>query len=351
VAAPTRNLVDYKNDTSTVTNGVIKLVRGEGYEDDGNTILKAYLPDGVTQGTIQATLGNFLHIPQEFTLTSPNPQPTDGYLYSNVEYTFKPNRPVLIAKDLVTLGCLPELAIDREFISNVIAGDAGLKLAILNNALKEENGFPNPNKAQECLLTAVSALRSNFTILGVAEFQATSLVCLQKLKDDTNKTLGTMVGLGFDPCQSNFTLEPKKQFTTKPIKVTVNINERNGYPITSGLTADVAADIALKIKPHFTFGNVTNFNYDGYQVFTADITSKTPGKGALMISFDDNIFCTNDIPSDINLPPTHTLQEVEYQFVYAPAGLGGVSVGDETGQPRRNEGDASRDGGSGRDGS
>jgi len=353
LTAPTTNLLDYKNESITVPNGVFKLVRGAGYEDDGTTVLKAYLEDGVTQGTIQATLGNFFHMPAVLTSIEPNPQPTDGYLYSDVEYTFKPNRPVLIGKDLITLGCLPDLSIDRQFVSNVIAGDAGLKLALLNEALKEENGFPNPKKAQECLTTAISALRSNFTVLGVAQFQATSLVCLQKLKDDTNTTLGKMVSLGFDPCKSNFTLEPTKQFTSKSIKVTVNINERNGFPITTNLTQDVASGIAAKIKPYATFGNVTNFNYDGYQAFTAEITSKTPGKGKMMISFDDNIFCTNTLPSDIDKDPTHTLQEIEYQFVYTPAGIGAgtaVSESDVTGQPRRDERDAAIDGSGGRDG-
>jgi hypothetical protein len=156
-----------------------------------------------------------------------------------------------------------------------------------------------------------------------------------------------MVGIGFDPCKSNFTLTPPVQFTSKPIKITVNINERNGHPITSNLSLPVSTDIAARIKSHSTFGEVTGFNYDGYQIFTADITSKTPGKGKLMISFDDNIFCTNTFPENIDTPATHTLQSLDYQFVYSPAGVISPSVfsseGDTTGQPRRDEGDMSRD--------
>jgi len=338
---PTRNLVGYDNNTSPINNGVLKLAGGLGFEDDGTTILNGYAADGITLTSDQATINNFLHMKQVVSI-SPTPLPTDGYMFNDIEYTFRPNREVLLSKDLITLGCIPDLAEARAFVSNVVTGDAGLKLALLGDALKEENGFPNPNKAQECLSTAISGLRSNFTIEGVAQFQATAIICLEKLRDDTNKALGTMVGLGFDPCKSTFTLEPKIQFTSKPILVNVDIKERNGYPITSNLVPEVSTNIAARIKSYSTFGNITNFIYDGYQSFTAEITSKIPGNGTLMISFDDNIFCTDDMPSNIDLPATHTLQEVAYQFIYAPSAI--TTDGDSTDQPRRDEGDLARDG-------
>ena len=54
--------------------------------------------------------------------------------------------------------------------------------------------------------------------------------------------------------------------------------------------------------------------------------------------------------------PTHTLQAVDYQFVYTPVSTAPPVVptaeGDTTGQPRRDGGDLSGDGGGvGRDGS
>ncbi len=67
-----------------------------------------------------------------------------------------------------------------------------------------------------------------------------------------------------------------------------------------------------------------------------------------MLSFDNQIFCTN-----VNDPPSHTLQEKSYKFVYAPAGLTipvpGTAEGDisDGTQPRRDEGDQSRDSGGG----
>jgi len=346
LAVPTRYVEGYDGQQIAINSGVLKIAGGLGYEDDGKTVLNGYATiDGYTPAPVQANLGTFFHKPQEIVVALP-PQ-DDGYLFNDVEYTFKPNREILLSKDLITLGCIPDLSVDRMFISNVIAGDASLKLAQLSDALKVENGFPDPNAAQECLTAAVSMLRSNLTVEGLAQFQATTDVCLNKLKDDANNALGIMVGLGFDPCKSSFTLEPKKQFTSKSIKVSVDLKERNGYSIASNLVPSVSTNVATRIKSHSTFGNITNFNYDGYSIFTAEISSKMPGTGQLMISFDDNIFCINDLPTNIDEPATHTLQTADYQFIYAPAGGISTAAGDETGQPRRDEGDMARDSGSG----
>lgn len=346
LAVPTKYVDGYSEQQTLINNGVFKIAGGFGYEDDGKTILNGYsIVDGVTPVPVQANLGTFFHKPQE--LVTVQPSYDDGYLFSDLEYTFKPNREILLSKDIITSGCIPDLSIDRIFIANVIVGDAAVKLPQLSNALKVENGFPDPNATQECLSTAISALRNNLTVLGVAQFQAVTTVCLNKLKDDTNKSLGVMVGLGFDPCKSSFTIEPQKQFTSKSIKVSVDIKERNGYSIASNLVSDVSTDISHRIKPYNTFGDITSFNYDGYSMFTADITSKVPGKGQLMISFDDNIFCTNTLPTNIDEEATHTLQVIDYQFIYTPSGTS-ISAGDDTGKPRRDEGDMARDGGSSR---
>ena len=66
-----------------------------------------------------------------------------------------------------------------------------------------------------------------------------------------------------------------------------------------------------------------------------------------MISFDNNTFCTNVLPTDNTLPPTHTLQTIDYQFVYVPS-MGtppATAEGDTDGVPRRDSGDlANQDG-------
>lgn len=345
---PTTSLTEGDLSTTGIHNGVAILAGGYGYEDDGTTPLKGYASDGTTQIQDQARFENFFHMKSQ---ASANPvlSKNDGYTFLNVDYTFHPNIAPLLTKNIVTLGCVPSIAVNRQFMNNVFAGDIALKTQLLGRHVNS-SGFPNPGAAQECLSAAIAALRGNMTAAGVAQFQAAALLCLDKLKNDTNNSIGELVGIGFDPCKSSFTITPTQQFTSRPIVVSVNINERNGIALTTGLSPEIATNIAARIKANITFGKIDNFVYDGVRSFTANLTSDEPGDGQILISFDNNIFCTNDFGPDNgdDTTPTHTLQTVDYKFVYTPytgiIPVPGTGEGDTDGtQPRRDEGDQSRD--------
>lgn len=349
---PTTNLVEGDLTTETVFNGVAVLVGGAGFEDDNSTILTGFATDGVTPISTQANIENFIHMPTQLS-NDPILHVTDGYTFTDVTYTFKPNISPLLQKNLVTLGCVPDFAVSRAFINNIFAGDIGVKLALLGDLLNGRNGnvFPDSTGTQACLTNALTNLRTNMTVEGVAQFQAATTVCLNKYKNDTNSALGAMVGIGFEPCNSTFSLSVPVQFTTKTITVTVDLNERNGFSLTKGLSEPVSTNIAARINAHTTFGEITNFSYDGYQSFLAELSSVEAGSGSIMISFDNNTFCTNTFPSDVTNPPVHSLQAQNYQFVFAPTFKSPVTetgAGDTEGvKPRRDEGDASREGGDG----
>lgn len=337
MAVPTTNLVQSDNSIADIYNGVATLGGGLGYEDNGTTILTGFATDGITPIGNQATLENFIHQPAVIG-TAPIFSPFDGYTFSNVEYTFTPILETLVGKNLITIGCVPDVALDKNYVNNVIVGDMGIKIQLMGELINSAS-FPNPGAAQECMAAAVSALRANLSTEGVAQFQTTVDLCLQKLKDDTHNALGSLIGIGFDPCKSDFSVTPNIQFTSKPIAVTVDLKETNGLPLVSGISPEVAINLAARIKGFPTFGEMDNFVYDGYTSFTSNIRSKFPGSGQLTISFDNNIFCTNTIPTDITIPPTHDLKTLDYQFVYTPAGDAGID-----GKPRRDEGDVARDG-------
>lgn len=339
--APTRDLKIYDNSITNENNGVLYLAGGLGYEDDF-TRLNGFANDGITPISNQATLNNFIHKRGQFSI-NPILLPTDGYTFSNMQYTFKPNLAVLLQKNLITLGCEPGIALSRSFINNVAFGDIALKTADLKNVVNGSN-FPDPTVAQQCMTTAISALRVNLTTQGVAEFQTTTSICLDKLKNDTLGALSDLINIGVAPCASNFKLSTDTQFTTRPIIVTVNLNENNGLPITTGIPTSVGSVIASQIKPFITFGKINHFSYDGYQAFIAEIESDKPGNGEIMVSFNNNILCTNVLPA--NGTPSHTLQKLTYNFVYAPYG-GTIPVpvtgeNDTTGtHPRRDDTDLS----------
>ncbi len=331
--APTNYYFDYQNAAIGMSSGTLKIVGGLGYEDNGSTPLIGFLSDGTTSSGKQATVQNFFHY-QDNVGIAPTLLSTDGYQFSNVEYTFKPMIEVLINKNLVTLGCHPDLAADKAAVNELFAGDASLKFQMLSDLINSD-AFPNPNATLECLNTAVSALRNNLTVSGLATFQTMATVCLEKLKSDASLSLSSAIDLGFDPCNSLLSGSPKIQFTSQPIQIKVDLRDRNGISLGMGLPSDVGSNIANKMRGYPTFGTLSNFKYDGYQYFTADLNSLETGSGELTVSYDDNILCTNIAPADLSLPVTHSLQKFEYKFIYTLGNITSVttSIGNESDGP------------------
>ena len=362
LAVPSQNLKDYENNNVPHPNGVFYIAGGLGYEDDGTTKLLGYDTTGIVQIADQATLNNFVHMEAQFS-ANPILQPTDGYTFTNMEYTFTPNSPVLLQKNLINAKCMPDFALNSAFINNTVFGNIGIQTLDLQEIVFGTSSklagrkFPDPAKAQECLQTALSNLSTNMTVEGVAEFQSATTVCLQELEDDTKAALAAVISTGFNPCKSNFTLTPSTQFTTQPILITVNLNENNGLPLTTGIPVDVGANLAKSITAYPTFGTVSHFTYDGYQAFNAFLTSNDPGPGEVMIVFQSQTLCTDTLPtstSPSNVSPpngtttvSHTLQNLGYKFVYTPYVREDIPLtgeGDTTGtQPRRGPDDTSRD--------
>ena len=346
---PSTELNTYNNGVAGVNTGVLSIAGGLGYLDDGVTKLTGFAADGTTPITDQATLNNFLHRKSQYS-ANPILQPSDGYTFSNMTYTFKPNLPVLLQKNLVNMKCMPAIALNSGFLNNVMFSQISFQTSALSDQVNGRNGrtFPDPNAAQECLTTAISNLRSNMTVQGVAEFQTTCFTCLGKLESDTKDAIFGLIGIGFNPCESSFSLTPTSQFTTQPIIVTVNLNENNGIPITNGIPSDVAANVAKNIKATPTVGTISPFVYDGYQAFTANLFSPVPGKGEIIVAFQNQVLCTNTLGSvDGTVPPVHALQNLNYEFVFSPHAPDNIPLtgeGDTTGtQPRRDAGDVLRD--------
>lgn len=334
---PSPNLINYNNGVVSEPTGVVNIAGGCGFEDNGTTILYGFAADGITQTSTQATLNNFLHKKETIIITPTSSiLPNDGYTFNqDTTYTFKPNMQVLLNKQLVTLGCEPAVALNRAYVNTVLFGNIGVQTASLN-ALVNSSNFPDPNAALNCLATALSGLQANLSTQGVANFQATTTVCLNTLQDNANNALTAMVGIGFNACQSTMALNQPVQFTSQKIIVTVNLNENNGIPLTQGFPVSSGNTIAPNIKPFITLGSITNFVYDGYQSFTAEISSNVAGSGQIMVSFDNQILCTNTVSTDPSVAPIHTLQTLNYEFIYTPS---------ISGEPRRDEGDVARDGG------
>jgi hypothetical protein len=326
-APPNLYINNYENVQVSLSTGVLSLVGGQAFENDGMT--------PVSLNGTQATLGTLIHLPPEITTSgAPVLSPTDGYLFNNLSYTFTIQHAVLFANNLITLGCIPSIAADRDFANTVFGGNAGTNLAELNSLT-----FPDITGTQACLTSALTSLTNNVSTSGAAEFQNTATNCLNNLANQAASTIQSLLGLGFDPYQSTFSLSPTPQFTSQTITVSVFLAETNGQSITSGMSSSVAAQTATRITGTASFGILSTFVYDGTQNFLATITSPAAGSGTITISFDGIPISTANIPSNLSIPASITVTYEPYTFVYSPFGIGGLvptGTGDTFGEPDLN---------------
>lgn len=333
-APPAADVTTYNNGTVTIPTGVLELTGGLAYENDGVTPI---LLNGV-----QATLNTFIHLaPSISTSGPPSLHPTDGYLFSDVQYTFTIQHPVLFAAALITLGCIPTIALDRDFVNTVFGGNAGINFTQLNNLINSPT-FPDVAGAQQCLSTALTALAGNISTQGVANFQSTATTCLTNLQSSANSTIGTLLGLGYDQYKSTFTLSPTPQFTNNNIVISVALNETNGQGITSGLPVSLGPSVASRLSAVVTFGAVGEFIYDGAQFFDATITSGTAGSGTAQVFFDGVPVSVATLPNDLNTPPSVSVTSLPYTFVASIFGTTGnvsTGTGDTVGKPRLDNSD------------
>lgn len=303
-------------------NGTLNLVGGVVEEDDGTPLLDS---NGHT-----IPLNTFIHRPIDNSGVATN----DGYLFSNVSYELSINHQVLLGASLITLGCLPDVAANRDAINTTIGAQFNLNGAKLQNLV-----LPDVAGAQECVVNAINAFRQNISVDSANAFQTAVNNCLNDLSNQTTSALTSAITSSVDLYKSDFTVDPSIQFTTAPIQVSVSLNESSGQSITTGIPASSAAAIASSLVGTVTLGNIGSFEYDGYSNFVANITSAVAGNGTVKVAFDNNFISVLNNPSDITQPVTVTIQEAPYTFVESTA------FTSNSGEPRRDSGDIAREGG------
>lgn len=318
--APTTSLSEFDNSSKTIANGVLNLTGGLAFEDNGKTPIDI--------NGVQATLNTFIHMSAETGIIPPPLNPTDGYTFSEVSYDFIIQHPILLSKALITLGCVPSVGLDRAFVNTVFGNN--INFTLLNNL-----ALPDVPAAQLCMATAIAGLQNNISNEGLATFQSTMSACLSNLQNQATTAAATLIGIGFDANKSTFTIAPSTQFTTQPIKVSVTLAESSGTSITNNLSPTLASTVAGNIKADITLGAIDSFVYDGYSLFTANLTSKLPGNGTIKVSYQNQVISTVNLPSDLTQPPSISETVVPYTFIYSPA-VSSVktAVGDTEGAPR-----------------
>ena len=325
---PTIGVSSSDNSFIAPFNGTLNLIGGVITEDDGTPVLDS-------QGRT-TPLNAFIHqtaisIPADSSGNYDVIYPNDGYLFSNVSYTFTINHEVLVGESLITLGCIPEVAANKNFINNTIGAQFNLNVEKLANIV-----LPDLGAAQNAVINEINTYRQSVSVDSTNQFQTNINNILNTLQQQTNSAIASVIPASYDQYNSNFYLDTNIQFTTQPINVFVSINESSGQPLTNNLTSDVAMSIAEQISANITLGNISSFSYDGYQLFTASIISTTPGNGTIKVAFDNNYISILSNPSDITKTPSVSVKELTYTFVSSPP----ITVG---GAITRDDGDIARD--------
>lgn len=337
VTSPYLSLFD--NSVTPVNTGVLSLAGGLGYLIDGVTPLTGYAADGITAIANQATLENFLHFPQQVSV-SPILTNTDGYEFQAMEYTFKINHELLVKKNIITTSCFPRMIEDKALINLFYGSAANTNLILLNNLIDSPTFFDIAG-AQECVAVAVAGLTSNLNQDQLNSFNNTVTACLTKLKEDVETNLTPLVLLGFDQYSSTFEIDPTVQFVSQPIKVKVYLKDTNGALIARGLNASIGTSLSEKFVATLSLGEISPFTYDGISAFEASILSKDPGGGTLSISFDGKEIGTITIPADTNIAPSASTTSLAYTYISSAFDARPVATatGDVEGTPARNESD------------
>src|SRR5690606_20408919 len=248
------------------------------------------------------------------------PSSDDGFTINVINYTWNINHESLMSYNLITAGCLPDIAIEREVVNAQYAD-------IIEAASKIT--FPDISACTDCLNSSIEELRKNVTLDSIALFQAKAEACLNDLENQSLNAYKQAITSGFSQYSSSIEIDPFVQFTSSKIQVKITLKDQAGNPIAFNMPQEVTNDIEKLFDIDVTLGSVSDVNYDGEQSFIAYITSDIPGKGEVTVSFDSKQFAKISGRDSDTVQSSIDINVVEYEFV------GGVISADADERVRR----------------
>lgn len=258
--------------------GTLNIEGGLVFEADGET--------KVMIGENQATLNTLIY--QESLsagAASDLPSSEDGLVFDNISFVWKPNAPTLAGYNLITVGCIPEVSVEKAVQNAIIFAEG---IAPVLEKMKDTGVAPDVEGAQACISNAVEELRKDISEESIALFSANSMACMDNLKKETIAILNNALRVGVSQFKSEFSIDTDLQFIRKDITASVILKDPSGTSIASSLPEDVALETAKRISANVTLGKISNFTYNG-EIFTAKISSEQSGEGELSVTYDGKV--------------------------------------------------------------
>lgn len=312
----------------SVTSGALNLAGGLVFEitSDG------YHPYMI--GGSQATLQTLIH--QDTKYMESIPSYDDGYNFTDVRYTLKVNHEVLIQFGLIGLMCQPDTATESAVL-NAEYNDM--------RSVMDKVGVPMPdvNGTIACLTQALSKFRGNLNEDTAAIFQQEVNDCLNYLKKQALDYYAAGTAAAADRFSSDFELYPNIQFINNDIRITVRLRDKTGNQLATNINPEAGAALAAKITAIPSFGKITEFTYDGYGDFVADLKSKKAGSGEIRAYINNEVIASviNRDNDDLNSEIVDRV--LTYEFIDKVSYSSRRDGGDFTKQ-RFDESDVAEDG-------
>lgn len=321
---PYFGVLNYNNSTITGGNfgnnaGTLPLTGGLVYEDDGIT--------PVFVNGRQASLDTFIvKSPVSFM-----PISEDGHEIVNISYNLRFNHDYLYSQQIITLGCMPEVAHEADTLNSQIN---------VGSVIERIGSLPDFQGTLDCLNQSLNKFRDDVSIENAAIFEGEITGCLNDLKNQSQNTYKNSLIAGVSVSESDVELEPEIQFVDNVIKLKVTLKDPGGSIISFNVPGDIQSDISSMISVIPTLGNVSDFEFDGNNSFIADLISDKPGDGNLQVYFNGVSF--NSI---INRDSDELDTAIEDRvFNYKFVGTSFTTAGEDNVKERRDESDVSSGG-------
>jgi len=302
---------DFQNDRVSVTGGSVVIVGGLvwEYDPDGTDGYSEYRING-DQATLETLIGRDDDLTQI-------PPVDDGYQFFDIEYLFKYNYEPLIEKGIVTLMCQPDAGAE--------AATLGAEFNDLRSAFDKLGPLPDVGTLNDdrtdgtgtlgCMARALTKFRRDINIETTAVFQQEIIQCLEDLLDESKEFYCQAAVFAVDRFGSDFTIDPTEQFVGLPISVTVVPKDKSGTPVFDRVDPELVACVADALKARATFGEVSDFVYDGYSSFIAELTSDAAGTGEIRAFIDEEVFAEVINRDNEALNSEIVDRVLEYEFI------------------------------------
>lgn len=273
--------------------GLVFSVAQDGYETP-------FEPNGT-----QLTLETFIQQP-----SAPDPIIADDTLVLNlITFNLRINHEALNSYGIITALCIPDL---QNEANNFAARTP------FDSVDQQIGALPDVGNAVTCLQTSINNLRQDVSVENAQLAQAELVQCLEDLRGETEASFLATISAGTSVFDIEVILDPTLQFVGLGISVSVRLFDSNQVLLSRSIPSNLASQVADLLSATVTLGDISDFTYDGYERFIANITSDDAGVGNATVFFNNSAVSDVLNLDDLDTPTEVRIRPLPYEFIGSP---------------------------------